>query len=432
MASKYTKERFIERALLVPAHICKGYSYDNFNLCGARNKSYVTCPRHGDFLVSPNNHLRGRGCAKCVIKNSSFPEKVFFYYLSQIFQCVSNLKFEFNNFKYEADIFIPELKLAIEYDGKRFHGSQKSVKKDKIKNSIFKANEITVFRVREVGLPSLNDKEIFCFDIDSYKPNFKGVLENVFNKIKELFYVDFQEPDINLERDEKIIYSILVNGNFLEKSLETVRPDLIKYWHPIKNLPLTPANIRFNSKNKVWWLYDCGHEVEQVVNSVTKGYRCKACFGDEPVEIHQYSMAGYYICSHNSIYSLQKLGFTRANINKCLRGEREYANNFRWSRERVEKLPPLQYKEKIYNLKPNYEDIQFLKWFNQNAIHICFTDYLKYEILTKENAKKLSYPPSLARIIRLEKNGLIEKFEDNKIEYWKPKLNSDLNNKTLS
>lgn len=25
----------------------------------------VTCPKHGDFLVTPDNHLKGRGCPRC-------------------------------------------------------------------------------------------------------------------------------------------------------------------------------------------------------------------------------------------------------------------------------------------------------------------------------------------------------------------------------
>lgn len=421
MSNKYCKEEFVEKALKVPAHIHKNYSYDKFELRGARDNSIVTCPRHGDFFISRNNHLRGKGCPKCVIKSSSFPEKVLYYYLKQVFECVSNVKLEINNLKYEADIFIPEFKLAIEYDGKRFHSFQKSIERDKRKNNIFELNNITIFRIREDDLFFMEGKNVFNFNISSYKPNFNEVLIKIFNKIKELFFADFTIPDVNLTRDEKIIYSILINENKLTKSLEAVRPDLIKYWHSSKNLPLVPSDIRYNSKQKVWWLYDCGHEVEQVVNSVNNGHKCKVCFKDKPIKVHKYSMAGYFLETYNSIYELKKLGFIRTNINKCLKGEREYANGYRWSREKVEKLPPLEYKEKIYNLKPNYADVQFLKWFNKYGIYIYFKNSLEYEIKTKEGVEKLSYPPSFARIIRLEKADLIEKFENEKLEYWKPK-----------
>lgn len=47
------------------------YSYNNAVL-GENNKVpvYVTCPEHGDFKVTPNNHMRGLtgGCPSCKIK----------------------------------------------------------------------------------------------------------------------------------------------------------------------------------------------------------------------------------------------------------------------------------------------------------------------------------------------------------------------------
>ena len=41
------------------------YGYKNFIYTDSSTKSYVTCEDHGDFLVSPNNHLRGKGCPIC-------------------------------------------------------------------------------------------------------------------------------------------------------------------------------------------------------------------------------------------------------------------------------------------------------------------------------------------------------------------------------
>ncbi len=41
------------------------YSYKNFKYSTKHIKSYVTCPIHGDWLISANNHLKGKGCKKC-------------------------------------------------------------------------------------------------------------------------------------------------------------------------------------------------------------------------------------------------------------------------------------------------------------------------------------------------------------------------------
>ena len=41
------------------------YSYSNFQYIKAKIRSNITCKTHGDFLCSPDNHLRGKGCPKC-------------------------------------------------------------------------------------------------------------------------------------------------------------------------------------------------------------------------------------------------------------------------------------------------------------------------------------------------------------------------------
>jgi len=49
------------------------YTYLKVNYISAYIKVIITCPIHGDFEQTPNNHLQGRGCPKCAgvaIKNT--------------------------------------------------------------------------------------------------------------------------------------------------------------------------------------------------------------------------------------------------------------------------------------------------------------------------------------------------------------------------
>ena len=41
------------------------YTYDKTKYTLARNKVIVTCSIHGDFTVTANNHLKGKGCPDC-------------------------------------------------------------------------------------------------------------------------------------------------------------------------------------------------------------------------------------------------------------------------------------------------------------------------------------------------------------------------------
>jgi Zn finger protein HypA/HybF involved in hydrogenase expression len=64
LLKKEASEKFISKANLVHNNT---YIYNNSIYVTAVIKLNVTCKLHGDFEISPNNHLRGRGCPKCGI-----------------------------------------------------------------------------------------------------------------------------------------------------------------------------------------------------------------------------------------------------------------------------------------------------------------------------------------------------------------------------
>lgn len=66
MIMKATKEIFEQKARIV--HNNK-YSYDDVVYINNKTKVLITCPKHGNFLQTPNKHLLGRGCPKCKSEN---------------------------------------------------------------------------------------------------------------------------------------------------------------------------------------------------------------------------------------------------------------------------------------------------------------------------------------------------------------------------
>lgn len=42
------------------------YDYSKVEYVNANTKVLIICPKHGEFLCSPSNHLKGRGCPKCI------------------------------------------------------------------------------------------------------------------------------------------------------------------------------------------------------------------------------------------------------------------------------------------------------------------------------------------------------------------------------
>lgn len=74
--------KFVERAKSVPAHQGRGYTYHKVVYKNTRTKVVVTCPKHEDFLVSPNSHLYGAGCPRCTICGYNSSKEGWLYILT--------------------------------------------------------------------------------------------------------------------------------------------------------------------------------------------------------------------------------------------------------------------------------------------------------------------------------------------------------------
>jgi hypothetical protein len=60
-------------------------------------------------------------------------------------------------------------------------------------------------------------------------------------------------------------------------NLLVTNPDLVKEWHPTKNIGLKPVDVTPGSSRKIWWLCSSGHEWQAAVYSRTRGSGCPLC-----------------------------------------------------------------------------------------------------------------------------------------------------------
>lgn len=60
--NKISNKEFIEKSKMVHGN---KYIYDKIDYVNSKNKIVITCPKHGDFIQSPANHLSGQNCPKC-------------------------------------------------------------------------------------------------------------------------------------------------------------------------------------------------------------------------------------------------------------------------------------------------------------------------------------------------------------------------------
>jgi hypothetical protein len=95
------------------------YDYDSIDYKKSKDKIFIICKEHGKFEQKPNDHLSGKGCPKCGDKYNinegevkNFIEKVGIKLEKNIKNIIS---------PFELDIYIPDKKIAIEYNGLYWH-----------------------------------------------------------------------------------------------------------------------------------------------------------------------------------------------------------------------------------------------------------------------------------------------------------------------
>lgn len=132
--------------------------------------------------------------------STSFPEHAVFYYISKMF---NDAKHRCSEFGIEFDIYIPSLRVAIEYDGAVWHKKERTIDRDSNKNIFCQTNNIKLYRIREAPLPLYSNCRCYSVTARDY-----AALESViFDIIKQLCTNTLNKSDINIRRDFQSIYA---------------------------------------------------------------------------------------------------------------------------------------------------------------------------------------------------------------------------------
>lgn len=250
---------------------------------GSGKKVWWKCPIGHEYQASM--HDRGTGGTNCPIcsarKFTSFPEQAIFYYIKQVFPDASNrYKKIFDTFM-EFDIYIPSVKVAVEYDGANWHRTEAEHKRELKKYALCQKHHVTLIRVKEVSKQTWNNVADKVYYLKKVKRTDFSQLENtislILNDIKAIGGRSNFSVNINVLKDKNKIQEYLTT---IENSLEKERPDVAAKWNYDKNGNLTPAMFSVSSNEKVWWRCpDCGHEWESSINSMTREgrYGCAIC-----------------------------------------------------------------------------------------------------------------------------------------------------------
>lgn len=236
-------------------------------------KVWWKCIRGHEWKDTINHRNNGRGCPLCNKGlKTSFPEQAVFYYVSRLFK---DAKSRFIDFGFELDIYIPCIRLGIEYDGGIYHNDIRREQK-KIEECI--KHSIKLIKIREPECCELlenNDLKVFKLKNHSHNELQRTIIE-LIEYIKREYSV-YESIGINLNTDNiKILQMIGIYEK--ENSVLLKRPELAKEWDYQKNGDLRPEMIGSKSSQKVWWLCpNCNKSWKQSPSARRSIGHCPKC-----------------------------------------------------------------------------------------------------------------------------------------------------------
>ncbi|MBQ3111436.1 MAG: hypothetical protein IJC70_01005 [Firmicutes bacterium] len=254
---------------------------------GRAAKVWWQCPEGHEYQASILHRSHGTGCPKCYAgRQTSFAEQAVFFYVKKAFpDAISRYTDIFNN-GMELDIYIPSIRLGIEYDGFAWH-KEHHAERERRKYEICQRNNIKLLRIKESqsNADSFNADYSLSMDKKLYKPqNLAKAIRYILDKIDPVSNMwtrkhplSFHSPvDINIPRDEMEIRSYMTK--LRTGSLAENFPQIAKEWHPTKNGTVTPEKVSPYSDAKVFWLCPiCNQEYYASIGHRCAGTGCPKC-----------------------------------------------------------------------------------------------------------------------------------------------------------
>lgn len=313
---------------------------------GMSKKVWWICPKGHEYQATINHRSNGTGCPVCNEgRQTSFAEQAVFFYLKKIYpDAINRYKDIFTN-GMELDIYIPQLKLGIEYDGVYYHKSEKN-RRELRKYHICQEHGIKLVRLRE-GEKEENIVKNCSYDLLLHVPNLdkskKALDKLIFILLNHLKHSSLLQShtfcakiDVNTERDKYEIRKYLVS--LKKDSLNDLRQDLVEEWHPTKNKTLMPNMFTLGSTAKVWWkCKKCSQEWEATIDHRVRGTGCPKCGVEKVTAVKRKAIemldpktkkviATFISLSEAS----RKLKINHANICMVCKGQRALAGGYYW------------------------------------------------------------------------------------------------------
>ena len=243
----------------------------------SKKKIWWKCVNGHSWEATIQSRANGSGCPNCS-NQSSKPEMRILAELRYLFPDVKTRQKVDGD---EIDVYLPSLKIGVEFDGSFYHRGKE--KKDKQKNQRLLSKGINVIRVRPHPLEKLSEVDIVTQSEELTKNDLDDLLRSIIELSKLTLSASIEKylGCKGFVDDETYRTYISYFPNPLpESSLSTTNPEISEEWDFTKNAPLRPENFTSGSAQKVWWICREKHSYETTIVSRTTGHGCPFCSGN--------------------------------------------------------------------------------------------------------------------------------------------------------
>lgn len=250
------------------------------------------------------------GCPYCAsISRTSRPEQLLYAYVKKYFPDALNM---YSSKGVSLDVYIPSLKIAIEYDGSYWHSNKDtSYKFDFCRNNGIKLYKITGVATNTPNTYIIDDTGL---NIEYFPNQLTIVMQKLF---LDVFNINIDYSDYSMHVESAI-------NSYINNSSLDITDDMIKHWSPLNGYSI--KGIRNNNKSK-YWRCNNGHTFERRYDVVKKfGLVCPYCkrFGNHIFYLIYAENSTYIIydrientiesLDYNSILSYINLGYNIGNL----------------------------------------------------------------------------------------------------------------------
>jgi hypothetical protein len=160
---------------------------------GSSKKVWWKCPKGHEYQTSINNRTNTNSqCPECLKDTqTSFAELAILFYLSKYFKNIKHRCLVCGN---ECDIYIEDLKVAIEYDGQYWHNEYRDEQKFQKLSGI----GISLINIREPECPRTSNPNTYYLKNLEYS-ELENAIKYIFNFIDKNI-----KPDIHISNDKTI------------------------------------------------------------------------------------------------------------------------------------------------------------------------------------------------------------------------------------